>query len=124
MEDDAYEYSTFDWGRRTRHIFSNGTTVPKFVFLSLNAPHEPVAATNYYKKKMKKLHPGMSATRIEFLAAVRAIDVAIRKIVDELKQLDRETILFFQSDNGGTILSSGRDKTPRGCNYPYRNIGP
>ena len=36
-------YSTFDFGRETRQIFMNQDK-PKFIYLSLNAPHDPVSA--------------------------------------------------------------------------------
>ena len=82
----------------------------KFVYLSFNAPHEPVAAPNWLKKPFREMYPEMSETRIEFIAAVRGIDREIRLLHEKLKQLDRETILIFQSDNGASILEKGAGK--------------
>lgn len=92
------------------------------MYLSFNAPHERVEAPKYLKNKMKELHPEMSDTRIEFLAAVRAMDMAIRTTVEDLQKLDRETLVFFQSDNGASILDKIVKDGPRGCNYPYRHV--
>ena len=56
-----------------------------------------------------------------YLAAVYAIDLEMKRIVQTASELDRETIIIFQSDNGGGALAySGKLDGPRACNYPYR----
>ena len=45
----------------------------------------------------------------------------MEKILKSVESLDRETIVIFQSDNGGTssFLENGK-RTARGCNFPYK----
>lgn len=45
----------------------------------------------------------------------------MEKILKSVESQDRETIVIFQSDNGGTssFLESGK-RTARGCNFPYK----
>ena len=55
------------------------------------------------------------------MAAVYAIDQEMKSLVEIAVNLERETIIIFQSDNGGSILAyRGQEKGPRACNYPYR----
>jgi len=51
------------------------------------------------------------------LATVRAIDETVEKIVKTVSELERETIIIFQSDNGGAPFKKGKR---RACNYPYK----
>ena len=53
--------------------------------------------------------------------------LAMQKIVNESKKLERETIFIFQSDNGGAVNEFGskdgkfgKSMTPRACNFPYK----
>ena len=45
------------------------------------------------------------------LAAIRQTDNEIKKLVENLRSLERDTIIVFHSDNGATKI---------GCNYPYK----
>ena len=59
---------------------------------------------------MKQAHGGWGNNLLT-LAAIRQTDDLIKKLVKELKNLERETIVVFHSDNGATT---------DGCNYPYK----
>ena len=57
------------------------------------------------------LYPDMPPTRIAYMGAVHAIDQEMARLVETARNLNRETIIIFQSDNGGSILAySGDDK--------------
>ena len=53
-----------------------------------------------------------SGNSLKTYAAIRQTNDLIKKLVLELKKLNRETIILFHSDNGGTKYG--------GCNYPYK----
>ena len=59
---------------------------------------------------MKKAHGG-TGNRLLTFAAIRQTDDYIRRLEAELRTLERETVILFHSDNGGT---------EHGCNYPYK----
>ena len=59
---------------------------------------------------MQKAHGGYGDRLLTF-AAIRQTDDLIKGLVEVLKNLERETIILFHSDNGGTR---------EGCNFPYK----
>lgn len=82
-------------------------------------------------------HPEMEYTRAEHLAAVNQIDTAVRQIYQQAKKdSKRETLIVFQSDNGGAVKKFGGGRSPdksevdydelasqpRACNYPYKGF--
>ena len=60
---------------------------------------------------MKEAHQKARGNTLLTYAAIRQTDDLIKKLVLDLKKLNRETIILFHSDNGGTRS---------GCNYPYK----
>ena len=64
----------------------------------------------------------MDQTRLENLAAIKAIDNQMAKILEVAEKLDRETIVIFQSDNGGTSSYLDGKRSARGCNFPYKGF--
>ena len=64
---------------------------------------------------------------LRYLASLYAIDLTMKRLVQTAAQLERETIIIFQSDNGGSIhaydvkvpMPDG-ETAPRACNFPYR----
>ena len=95
------QYSTEAFADRTIEILKRHTENPQFVFLSLNAPHDPVVAPEHLSKFYRKMFPNYPKSRIEVLAAIRSVDENVEKVVRKANQLDRETLVIFQSDNGG-----------------------
>ena len=87
------------------------------------APHEPVSAPAGLISEFRTKFPDLDQTRLENLAAVKAIDNQMAKILEVAEKLDRETIVIFQSDNGGTssYLDDGK-RSARGCNFPYKGF--
>jgi len=114
------EYSTAAFGRRARDVFQRNNENPQFVFLSLNAPHSPVLAPPEEREKFRQMFPTESDSRIELLAAIRAVDNEMKKLVEIVNGLDRETLIIFQSDNGGRTFSHKGRKLQESCNFPYK----
>ena len=115
------EYSTTAFGRKTRELFGVKKDVPKFVYLSLNAPHVPISAPADLFEEYREMFPTLPETRIELLAAIRAVDIQMELIMKDLALLDKETLVVFQSDNGGvgsTLAINGR-RHQAACNFPF-----
>lgn len=74
-------------------------TAPFFLYLPYTAPHSPQQVPDKYLK----MYPELKGDPKIHAAMVTALDDGIGHILQTLKshQLDRETLLFFISDNGG-----------------------
>lgn len=85
---------------------------PFFLYLAFNAPHVPLQATDKYLAR----YPNLTGGRRTYAAMLSAVDDAIGRISDALKtnDLEQDTLIFFLSDNGGQIFSSGVNKPLRG----------
>lgn len=83
---------------------------PFFLFLSFNAPHGPLQATQKYLDRF----PSLSGNRKIYAAMVSAVDDGVGAVLDQLNtsNIDENTIVFFLSDNGG--------KTSYSKNTPLR----
>lgn len=71
---------------------------PFFMYLSFNAPHTPMHAKQEDLDNIDPNHP-----RPVYAAMVSALDKAVGRVIQELKQKDlyNNTIIYFLSDNGG-----------------------
>ena len=86
---------------------------PVFLYLAFNAPHVPLQATEKYLARF----PNLTGARRTYAAMLSAVDDAIGRISDALKEtgLEQNTILFFLSDNGGhPLANTGRNAPLRG----------
>lgn len=74
---------------------------PFFLYLAFGAPHYPMMAPQKFVERFPK---SMDRDRRLHAATVAALDEAIGSVLSELdrRQLTRDTIVFFQSDNGAT----------------------
>jgi arylsulfatase A-like enzyme len=95
---------------------------PFFLYLAYGAPHYPMIAP---KKYLDRFPASMDPDRRLHAAMIAAIDDGVGELVATLKKrgLDRDTVIFFQSDNGST--SEARSDTKGrpyrgGSNAPYR----
>lgn len=95
---------------------------PFFLWLAHGAPHYPMIAP---KKYMERFPSTMDLDRRLHAAMISAVDDGVGEIVDLLKKrgIERDTVIFFQSDNGATSEaradSQGRPYRG-GSNAPYR----
>ena len=89
---------------------------PFFLMVSYNAPHYPMHAPQRYLERFGHV---ADPERRMHLAMVAAMDDGVGEIVAALDELGlrRDTLIFFQSDNGATI----EDRAGRGGrNTPFR----
>lgn len=83
---------------------------PFFLFLSLAAPHAPLQAL----AKDMALFP--NSERPEYAAMVYAMDRAVGKVVNQLKEMGKldNTLIVFLSDNGGSPVNNSSNKPLKG----------
>ncbi|MEX2565490.1 MAG: sulfatase-like hydrolase/transferase [Cyclobacteriaceae bacterium] len=72
---------------------------PFLVFIWLGSPHLPHEAEDY----LKNLYPSQPENMKHYLGEMTGIDLAVGKLRQELRNMDieKETLLWFSSDNGG-----------------------
>ena len=105
------EYSTWLFTREAKRFIRENKDRPFFCYVPYNAPHiasvleepKPVQAPDEYKALYSKPQNEREARRVEYMAAVTAMDHAIGELLDlldETGQADNTIVIFF-SDNGG-----------------------
>jgi arylsulfatase A-like enzyme len=82
-------------------IDAHDPKVPLFLDLAFNAPHAPYQAPQAYLDQYRKIE---DPTRRAYAAQITAMDDQIGRVVGALdkKGLRDNTLIVFQSDNGGT----------------------
>jgi arylsulfatase A-like enzyme len=107
-------------------IERHDTAVPLFLYLAFNAPHTPYQAPPEYLAKYANI---ADPSRRAYAASITAMDDQIGRVVEALaaKKMREDTIIVFQSDNGGTrnAMFTGEadmSKAKIPCdNGPYRD---
>ena len=81
---------------------------PFFLYLAYNAPHSPLQATQEYLDRFPNI---VDKKRKTYAAMVSAVDDGIGKLLDKLESmnLDKNTLVYFLSDNGGPEKDNGSD---------------
>lgn len=81
---------------------------PFFLFLSYNAPHGPLQATEKYLERFPDIR---NVKRKTYAAMVSAVDDGVGLLLDTLNELklEEDTIIFFLSDNGGPEKKNASD---------------
>jgi len=84
---------------------------PFFLYMSYNAPHTPLQATDEYLNRFSHIE---DEKRRIYAAMVSSLDDGVGHILDKLeeKELLENTIVFFLSDNGGAIHDNASDNSP------------
>jgi arylsulfatase A-like enzyme len=84
-----------------KYINERNVTTPFFLYLAFNAPHTPYQAPQEYIDRYKNIE---DPTRRTYAGMVTCLDDQIGRVLDALdkKKLRDNTLIVFQSDNGGT----------------------
>jgi arylsulfatase A-like enzyme len=79
-----------------------------FLFLSYNAPHSPLQASQKYLSRFAHIKDKKRKT---YAAMVSAVDDGVGRLLATLRELkiDDNTLIFFLSDNGGPEKKNGSD---------------
>lgn len=86
---------------------------PFFLYLSYNAPHAPLQATEKYLSRFKGI---ADEKRRTYAAMVSAMDDGVGRVLAEIRAggLEENTIVFFLSDNGGSNENASNNFPLRG----------
>jgi arylsulfatase A-like enzyme len=80
---------------------------PFFAYVSHNAVHGPHQARKETLEKFKNKTPGKYHVNPLYAACIYDFDAGVGQLLDQLKKLglDKNTLVIFTSDNGGTKLT-------------------
>ncbi len=97
------EYLTDAFGREAVSFIERHQADPFFLYLSFNAVHTPMHADDVRLAKFAAIKDPVRRT---YAAMTLAMDDAIGRVIDKLKQadLEKDTLIFFLSDNGGPTV--------------------
>ena len=87
---------------------------PFFLFLTYNAPHDPIQPPQDWLKKVESREQKATPKRQKIIALIEHLDYNVGRILNYLKNspLDKNTIVVFTSDNGGSLEHGAN-------NYPF-----
>lgn len=94
------EYLTDAFTREVVDFIDRNADRPFFLFLSYNAVHSPMQATDKYMKRFAEIE---DVHRRIFAGMLSNMDDSVGEVLDKLKKekLEENTLVFFISDNGG-----------------------
>jgi arylsulfatase A-like enzyme len=108
-----------------RVIETHDENKPLFLYLAFTAPHTPFQAPQEYLDRYSHIE---NENRRAYAAMISVMDDAIGKVITSLKNkgMDSNTLVLFQSDNGGTRSKMFSGDTPitgdlPADNGPYRD---
>lgn len=104
IEDDSF-YTTDKYAERAVDWLEKNKTKPWFLYLPFNAQHAPLEAPQKYLDRFPNI---ADAKRKSFAAVMSAMDDAVGKVLEKLRELKQEenTLIFFIGDNGGPTQST------------------
>ena len=113
------EYLTSEFSNHAVKFIKENQENPYFLYVSYNAPHGPLEATQEYLDKFKHIE---DKDRRTYLAMVSAMDDGIGSIVNTLKETGNyeNTLIFFLSDHGGPYPEEWCPDLDYPNNYPFR----
>ena len=102
------KYLTEEFSDEAVSFVERNKEKPFFLFLSYNAPHQPLQATEKYLNRFDHIK---DPNRKVYAAMVSAVDDGVGQIMAKLRELKIEdnTIVFFLSDNGGPTTKNHSD---------------
>ncbi|HEX5471491.1 MAG TPA: sulfatase [Lacipirellulaceae bacterium] len=97
------EYLTDAFGREAVSFIKQHADKPFFLYLAFNAVHTPMNATD---DRLAKFANVDSKKRRKYDAMMLAMDEEVGHVLDTLheKKLEKNTLVFFISDNGGPTM--------------------
>ena len=105
------KYITDDFSDEAVAFIERNRDWPFFLFLSYNAPHTPLEATDKYLNRFPAIKDNKRKT---YAAMVSAVDDGVGRVLKELKRhgLEENTIVAFLSDNGGPTTKNASSNAP------------
>ncbi len=109
----ATEYLTTQFADEAVEYIHGHRSQPFFLYLAFNAVHVPLQAPPRYVQRYASI---ANANRRTYAGMVSALDDAVGEVAAALKDagIDRKTLLFFMSDNGGAVWKGAHNTPLRG----------
>jgi arylsulfatase A-like enzyme len=94
------QYLTDEFSDEAVQFVTRNKAKPFFLFLSYNAPHTPMQASEKYLSRFPNI---TNPQRRTYAAMVSAVDDGVGRLLAALREqgLEKQTLVFFLSDNGG-----------------------
>jgi len=104
-------YLTFSFAHKAVDFIDQHKNEPFFLTLTFNAPHDPFQVPKYYFNRISNVQD--SVKRV-YYGMIEALDDAVGLVEQKLKTsgLDKHTVIFFISDNGGATYTRATDNAP------------
>jgi arylsulfatase A-like enzyme len=104
-------YLTDTFGDEAVSFVERHKDKPWFLYLAFNADHTPMQATEKYLSRFPNISDPL---RRKFAAMHSAMDDNIGRVLETLRKhkLEKNTLIFFLSDNGGPTRVNGSRNTP------------
>lgn len=108
------EYLTDAFGREAVAFIERQAKQPEtpfFLYLAFNAVHSPMEAT---QKRLDQFASIKDDKRRHYAAMMSAMDDAVGRVLEKLSSagLEKNTLIFFVSDNGGPQANNASDNGP------------
>ena len=105
------QYLTDEFSDEAVDFVKRNKGKPFFLFLSYNAPHLPLEATEEYLSRFNHIEDPKRRT---YAAMVSAVDDGVGELLATLDKLgiEDDTIIFFLSDNGGISKKNASNNKP------------
>jgi arylsulfatase A-like enzyme len=102
------KYLTDEFSEEAVRFVGKHQKDPFFLYLAYNAPHSPLQATTAYLDRFPNI---LDSKRKTYAAMVSAVDDGVGKLLDKLESLnlDKNTLVYFLSDNGGPEKDNSSD---------------
>jgi len=107
------EYLTEAFSREATAFIDRHAREPWFLYLTFNAVHTPMHATDKYVARFKNVADENRRTYCGMMSAMDDAIGAVLKKLDE-NRLTENTLVFFVSDNGGPPVNSSSNGPLRG----------
>ncbi len=94
-----------DWAVEYLRSRTADPDTPFFLLLAFNAPHFPIEPPEEWLDRVRRRAPEMDGRRARNAAFVEHLDDRIGRVLAALQQLglERDTLVVFTADNGGSI---------------------
>ena len=104
-------YLTFSFASKANDFIDKHKDSSFFLTLAFNAPHDPFQVPKTYFDRIQNVADTLHRV---YYGMIEAMDDAVGSIMQKLKDegLDKNTVIFFISDNGGATYTKATDNFP------------
>ena len=99
-----------DWANQSIDSMTQSDQ-PYFLYLAFNAPHTPIQPPPEALQRVQNRLPNTPLKRAKLIALIEDMDAAIGRVLKNIADKQRDTLIVFVSDNGGQ-LDAGANNGP------------